>query len=156
MDFILTPNAREFEYMCKSLKISAKTNEEKLLCFNNVFKKPRILLKGEFDMFLDEKQGILNLWKAHLGKLVDVVQEHKGSARRCGGQGDILSGLIATLWNKSLKISDKECVRPSDNFFFKVIKPASLIMRKSATEALKHNGPSFLASELLTHIYKFL
>ncbi|KAJ2637967.1 hypothetical protein GGF40_001990 [Coemansia sp. RSA 1286] len=80
---VLTPNAPEFKRLCKALEI--EYNQDDVECTRMVAEKlgnVTVVRKGKVDIITN-------------GSKVFVCEE-PGGLRRCGGQGDILSGAIAT------------------------------------------------------------
>jgi len=90
---ILTPNLPEFN------RLLVACNEQKLVTIKNdidldLLELSRalqctIILKGEFDKISD-------------GEAIVICNE-PGSNRRCGGQGDLLTGMIATFLHFGMK-----------------------------------------------------
>jgi ATP-dependent NAD(P)H-hydrate dehydratase len=85
---ILTPNVNEFKRLCEAQSIDA-TSHELAISMGNV----TILEKGVID-------NISN------GELTIQCDEN-GSPRRCGGQGDVLSGCVAA-WLAWTRAAEKE------------------------------------------------
>ena len=79
---VLTPNKSEFTRLCESQGIQSTSEPLEALCkaLGNV----TVMLKGETDVVSDGRAT------------VECVTEWPKSPRRCGGQGDILAGVIAT------------------------------------------------------------
>ncbi|KAJ1921242.1 hypothetical protein H4219_000841 [Mycoemilia scoparia] len=80
---ILSPNSTEFEKLCKSLDIDANQNKtEAVKSISKALGGVTVVLKGATDIISN-------------GEKVFYCDE-KGGLRRCGGQGDVLSGTMAT------------------------------------------------------------
>ncbi|CAG8536719.1 462_t:CDS:10 [Paraglomus brasilianum] len=103
---VLTPNVNEFRRLCNTMGIPNDNTslEEKTLRLSKLF-GVTIIQKGKNDIISN-------------GESV-IVCDTTGSPRRCGGQGDILTGLIATfiawgrayenkLWNHDNSIQSSE------------------------------------------------
>ncbi|KAJ3137652.1 hypothetical protein HK100_000496 [Physocladia obscura] len=92
---VLTPNSGEFMRLCDKMNIPfsplAKKEEEAVLALSKSLGKVTVILKGHNDVISD-------------GQLCVSISE-TGSPRRCGGQGDLLSGVIATFlgWMKGFQ-----------------------------------------------------
>ncbi|CAH2105566.1 unnamed protein product [Euphydryas editha] len=138
---ILTPNKIEFERLCS--KVNGITT------IKDLNKNVTILKKGETDEFYCFKTDLE--WK-----LTDV-----GSGRRCGGQGDLLSGSIATFlhWtlsarnlnnyeNKNISIDEKLLATSLSCF------AASLLIRTCNAKAFQIKGRSMLATDMIEHIHE--
>ena len=83
---ILTPNKPEFERLKKSavennLTADWSESDEKDVAQMAKLIKCTVILKGERDIIADS-----------MGNL--IVNNELGSNRRCGGQGDLLAGII--------------------------------------------------------------
>lgn len=118
---ILTPNFREFEQLVKTLG----SLQEVVYC-DSIF----VLEKGEVDYLHQMKD--LRVHKEPISGL------YNGSIRRCGGQGDILCGVIAAqiAFNRELQIP-------------KSIEVAFKAVRKANELAFEKHGRSFVASDML-------
>ncbi|XP_045493765.1 ATP-dependent (S)-NAD(P)H-hydrate dehydratase [Colias croceus] len=133
---ILTPNKIEFERLCNKIDISSK--------LINKGSNITILKKGEIDELLSPNDNVR--WSSNIG----------GSGRRCGGQGDILSGSIATFLHWTLLgtdniyngENDKQLVASSIACY-----GASLLVRKCNEEAFKIKGRSMLATDMIEYIH---
>jgi len=83
---VLTPNANEFQRLCSKILQKDVKNEkhphELLMELSNSLGNLVIVRKGPKDLISD-------------GRTV-IECDMEGSPRRCGGQGDVLSGAIAT------------------------------------------------------------
>ena len=90
-NIVLTPNKMEFKRLCQSLSIDENSSCKYV---SELLGGVTIVQKGEFDSISNGKNVI--------------ICKHKGSSRRCGGQGDLLSGSIATFlsWNLFNKEKD--------------------------------------------------
>ncbi len=86
---VLTPNVMEFARLCDTMKVDQK-GDPKTLCatLSKAMKGITIVQKGREDYISN-------------GKETDIVNI-RGGLKRCGGQGDVLSGCLATMlgWKK--------------------------------------------------------
>lgn len=132
---ILTPNKIEFERLCN--KVNGVSGLSQLGPKVTVFKKGQ-----EDEVFSPNAEA---QWKSNTG----------GSGRRCGGQGDLLSGSIATFLHWTLanltKIdtdSDKALMAASLSCF-----AASKLIRLSNEKGFKLKGRSMLAHDMIDYIH---
>ncbi|XP_038220195.1 ATP-dependent (S)-NAD(P)H-hydrate dehydratase-like [Zerene cesonia] len=133
---ILTPNKIEFERLSNKIDISSKLIHEG----SNI----TILKKGEFDEVLSPVANVQ--WNSNIG----------GSGRRCGGQGDILSGSLATFLHWTLNAKENICIGELDKQFIAssiACYAASLLVRKCNEEAFKRKGRSMLATDMIEYIH---
>lgn len=87
---IITPNAREFDYLCDKIGIggcNVKINDmneikSKVIKLSNALEGVTVVRKGKVDIISNGK--------------MQAECSTEGSFRRCGGQGDILAGSIGT------------------------------------------------------------
>ncbi|KAJ1550836.1 hypothetical protein HK096_004735 [Nowakowskiella sp. JEL0078] len=88
---ILTPNANEFLRLCVANGISSDSEDA-------------------VEKLSKELGGVIIVQKGHVDKIsngVKTVYNHtEGSSRRCGGQGDILSGVLGTFISWALRKND--------------------------------------------------
>lgn len=145
---ILTPNKIEFERLYSKIKLTSnEDNQEIAIDFKTLGNNITILKKGSADDFLCDNRQCQ--WRSNLG----------GSNRRCGGQGDLLSGAIATFlhWTLSnidnvagdtLKSVDKNVLAASLSCY-----AASRLVRLCNEKAYLKNGRSMLASDMMEYIH---
>lgn len=117
---ILTPNAIEFQRLNKTI-------------LNERF---TLLAKGPVERILSYRsQGIFESGGA----------EFPGSGRRCGGQGDLLSGAIATFyhWATMKEINEPAVV---------ACQGASLLVRLCNARAVEKRGRGTLAADMIEEI----
>ncbi|KAM0752140.1 hypothetical protein T439DRAFT_201817 [Meredithblackwellia eburnea MCA 4105] len=89
---VLTPNVVEFERLCERVGIDTKSASDPLSLAGRLASSlggVTILQKGAQDRVTNGDETLVN--------------EVEGSVRRCGGQGDVLSGLVGAFlaWGKS-------------------------------------------------------
>lgn len=139
---ILTPNAMEYARLCVTTRLlssidvaqAAKIPPDQL---SKALGYPVILQKGSVDTFSDGK--------------ITLTNEEFGSPRRCGGQGDILSGAIGTFaaWAKQANLDDYE-----GNPLLFAVYGGSLLTRASSNVAFKEHQRSMTAPDVLCKIGK--
>eukprot|EP00834_Sanchytrium_tribonematis_P005587 NODE_349_length_8994_cov_1.235526.p3 type:complete len:280 gc:universal NODE_349_length_8994_cov_1.235526:3625-4464(+) len=115
---VLTPNVNEYKQLVKRNSSAVDLAREL---------RATILLKGENDQVIT-KDGITTI-------------EAESAPRRCGGQGDLLTGILATLcaWNPNNIV---ECC-----------EFASKILRKAANLAYENSsGRSLISSDIVNYI----
>ncbi|KAJ3043579.1 hypothetical protein HDV00_004679 [Rhizophlyctis rosea] len=87
---VLTPNINEFKRLCEAMKVDVENAklEDQVKKLSEAFGNVTIVAKGKNDIISNGKDV--------------VICDNPGSPRRCGGQGDLLSGSIATFlaWGK--------------------------------------------------------
>ncbi|XP_026737331.1 ATP-dependent (S)-NAD(P)H-hydrate dehydratase [Trichoplusia ni] len=133
---ILTPNKVEFDRLCN------KTNGPSGL--TQLGKYVTVLKKGEIDeVFSGDADA---QWKSN----------PTGSGRRCGGQGDLLSGAIATFLNWTLANQNKIEAGNND----KCLMASSLscyaachLIRLCNKKAFAEKGRSMVASDMIDYIH---
>ncbi|TBU11016.1 ATP-dependent (S)-NAD(P)H-hydrate dehydratase [Hamiltosporidium tvaerminnensis] len=144
-------NNFEFFQKYKNIVLTPNYNEVKYLKDNNIH---YVLKKGFVDVieYNDRKIEILN--RSH--EIDDINQNVLASTemtlfkpifvKRCGGQGDILAGILATFlsWTKTAEPDDV-----TDS-----IKTASIITRKASEFASKKYGMALKTREIISEIQK--
>ncbi|XP_004925215.3 ATP-dependent (S)-NAD(P)H-hydrate dehydratase [Bombyx mandarina] len=130
---ILTPNKIEFERL--SNKIDVQT----------MGKNVTILKKGPNDELISPFPEFT--WSLETG----------GSGRRCGGQGDLLSGTIATFMHWTLANIDKIKIPDISNNKMLAASlscyAACILVRKCNEKAFKLKGRSMLATDMIEFIH---
>lgn len=141
---ILTPNAMEFSRLVKTVldrsvapapmvKVSDVKHVAETLGRNVI-----ILHKGAKDVIVDGHKGTET-----------VSCGLAGSGRRCGGQGDLLSGALAVFWWWAISAGTSECaLSPS----IVACYAASRLIRESNALAFKVKQRGMLASDMLEQI----
>lgn len=125
---ILTPNEREFEVLFGDTPESIEQNMKSL--GNEIF----VLRKGYRD-------------RIYITNTVEIYQLGiGGSGRRCGGQGDLLSGALATLYYWAL-----ESNQPNPAFIS--MFAASFLAKQCNTYAFKKFGRSMVTGDMINEIH---
>lgn len=133
---VLTPNKIEFERLFN--KINGYSGLKSLGV--NI----TILKKGQIDELYSSDSNLQ--WKFNIG----------GSGRRCGGQGDLLSGSIATFLHWTLASVDKIDFKASNKSLLAASLScfaASTLIRSCNAKAFEKKGRSMLASDMIEHIH---
>ncbi|KAG9447082.1 hypothetical protein H6P81_013210 [Aristolochia fimbriata] len=138
---VLTPNVNEYKRLIEQVlecEVKDEDASEQLLSLAKKIGGATILRKGSSDLISD-------------GKTVSVVSVH-GSPRRCGGQGDILSGSVAVFssWARQQMISSEEDYnkRPANPLVLGCIA-ASVLLRKAATLAFDKKKRSTITGDII-------
>ncbi|KPJ08889.1 Carbohydrate kinase domain-containing protein [Papilio machaon] len=133
---ILTPNKIEFERLCEKVKGYSELNKlgENIIVFK----------KGQTDEIFCASN--VAQWKLNEG----------GSGRRCGGQGDILSGSIATFLHWMTSKEDKLNMSPDDKSIASSMScyAASILVRKCNEKAFRIYGRSMVAGDMIEFIHE--
>ena len=126
---ILTPNFNEFSRLRDILKVAPGKDE----CLNlSALLGCTIVQKGVNDVISN-------------GKSVFIC-DYQGIPRRCGGQGDVLSGIMGTMicW------ADKQDVGGDQDIF--ACFEACKLVREAARRAFDQHKRSMIASYIIPHI----
>ncbi|CAA0403589.1 unnamed protein product [Arabidopsis thaliana] len=134
---VLTPNVNEYKRLVQKVlncEVDEQNAEDQLRSLAKQIGGVTILRKGKSDLISN-------------GETVKSVSIY-GSPRRCGGQGDILSGGVAVFlsWAQQLK-SDPES--PSENPAILGCIAASGLLRKAASLAFTKHKRSTLTSDII-------
>lgn len=144
---ILTPNIVEFRHLFQKVMGTEPSKENPVTNAKDLSRalgNVTIVLKGFYDIITDgEKQLVCN---------------YEGSPRRCGGQGDLLSGSMGTFnyWSHSaLTQTNRDC-----NDFLKQYGPtmsaayaACTLTRECSRQAFMKYRRSVTTSEMLSEIH---
>ncbi|KAM7485638.1 hypothetical protein LguiA_001647 [Lonicera macranthoides] len=148
---VLTPNINEYKRLVQKVlkcEVNDQDGPEQLLSLAKMIGGVTILRKGKSDLISD-------------GETVRSVSVY-GSPRRCGGQGDILSGrqlfprfAIDSSWRKIAILRDERPNSYSFRLLFSV-RPTmlgciagSVLMRKAASYAFENNKRSTLTGDII-------
>uniref|UniRef100_A0A7N0U6N8 ATP-dependent (S)-NAD(P)H-hydrate dehydratase n=1 Tax=Kalanchoe fedtschenkoi TaxID=63787 RepID=A0A7N0U6N8_KALFE len=141
---VLTPNVNEYKRLVqKVLKCEVNDEEaaEQLISLSKGIGGVTILRKGKFDFISD-------------GTTVHSVSVY-GSPRRCGGQGDILSGSVALF----LSWARQYLSAADGNLNIKPVNPTvlgciagSVLMRKAASLAFCNKKRSTLTTDIIEYL----
>lgn len=137
-DIYLTPNAHEIKILSEAIlpeeQFSLDEQEQigRLLC-KEIGPHVTILVKGERDMIIR-------------GDTVLNFETTKGSPRRCGGQGDILSGCLGTFAFWATQVEQKD---GKDAPQLYAALAASTIVRVCNRYAFEERGRGMVTSDML-------
>ncbi|TPX38008.1 hypothetical protein SmJEL517_g00005 [Synchytrium microbalum] len=144
---VLTPNANEFARLCEVMKVNNVEPDQQVMKLSQALGNVTIVQKGEVD---------------RISNGVDVLTcDAEGAPRRCGGQGDLLSGAIAAFlgfgkayasnaWRHSNELN-------GDTFLSRSLPllaayGACLLVRACAKEAYKKRGRAMMASDMIEEV----
>jgi len=144
---VLTPNLVEFKRLCEAMKIPANEPPSNLAwLLSQSLEGVTILQKGEDDIiaYATRKEGEATR--------VDIP----GGLKRCGGQGDILSGVVGTIlaWGKNYEdgVYGKEPRVSSSRIPFLAAIGGSLITRTTSRIAFAKHGRAVVTQDMLPEI----
>nr|GMD87067.1 ATP-dependent (S)-NAD(P)H-hydrate dehydratase [Ipomoea batatas] len=137
---VLTPNINEYKRLVQSVlnsEVNDENGTEQLKSLVNGIGGVTILRKGKSDLISD-------------GKTVSSVSIY-GSPRRCGGQGDILSGSVAVFlcWARQQAAAKGESVT---NPTILGCIAGSVLLRNAASLAFKNKRRSTLTGDIIEYL----
>eukprot|EP01025_Chloroclados_australasicus_P051384 TRINITY_DN5980_c0_g2_i2.p1 TRINITY_DN5980_c0_g2~~TRINITY_DN5980_c0_g2_i2.p1 ORF type:complete len:364 (+),score=28.98 TRINITY_DN5980_c0_g2_i2:47-1138(+) len=145
---ILTPNLNEYKRLADKLGIEVQgfddDGQEKLKHVCRALQGPVIVSKGPADVVAD-------------GNTV-ILCEQAGAPRRCGGQGDVLSGSIAVFATWGLKFEallnkqNTQLVGLKNNPLILGAYGACHLVRATSHETFKSRRRSMVAGDLINNI----
>lgn len=142
---ILTPNVVEFGRLAKSKGIDVEKEAPEKLCekLSTAFGGVTIIQKGSKDYISNGKHTL--------------VSEGEGGFKRSGGQGDTLTGSLATLlaYRKAYldRIWDHDNDMSPSELLALVAYGGSAITRECSRLAFKQHGRALQASDLTEHVH---
>ncbi|XP_043811086.1 ATP-dependent (S)-NAD(P)H-hydrate dehydratase isoform X2 [Manihot esculenta] len=145
---VLTPNVNEYKRLVQKV-LNCEVNDQdahgQLLSLSKRIGDVTILRKGKADLIAD-------------GEIVKSVSVY-GSLRRCGGQGDILSGSVAVFlsWARQyiMAAEGNVAIRPTNPTVLGCIAGAALL-RKAASLAFENRKRSTLTGDIIEYLGKSL
>lgn len=136
---VLTPNYREFERLLEAKKIPSNINS--IILLSKALGNVSIVLKGLPDLIARDE--------------ISIECKTAGSARRVGGQGDILAGCVGTFlcWtlSKRSKQLDAGLENPMDPYLVASFTACHLV-KVSASKAFGIHGRSMLTTHVIEQI----
>lgn len=142
---ILTPNVVEFGRLAKAQNIDTTKEDPTKLCekLANAFGGVTIIQKGSVDYISNGKQTL--------------ISSGEGGLKRSGGQGDTLTGSLATLlaYRSAYmeRIWDHENDMSADELLAYCAYGGSAITRECSRLAFKEKGRSLQAADLTEHVH---
>lgn len=142
---ILTPNVVEFGRLAKSQNIDVDNEDPTKMCekLSKAFGGVTIIQKGSKDYI---SNGLHTL-----------ISDSEGGLKRAGGQGDTLTGSLATLlaYRKAYhdRIWDHDNDLSPDETLALVAYGGSAITRECSRLAFKERGRSLQAADLTEHVH---
>ncbi|XP_059632557.1 ATP-dependent (S)-NAD(P)H-hydrate dehydratase [Cornus florida] len=138
---VLTPNVNEYKRLVQKV-LNCEVNDleahEQLLSLSKRIGGVTILRKGKSDLISD-------------GETVKSVSVY-GSPRRCGGQGDILSGSVAVFlsWARQCNLAAEGKLSMNPTMLGCIA--GSALLRKAASDAFKYHYRSTLTSDIIERL----
>lgn len=133
---ILTPNKVEYSRLYDVIKANDCDNEDSI-DYGKLGKNVLVLRKGQTDQtYCKDNQA---KWSNNIG----------GSGRRCGGQGDLLSGAIATFYHWSLSNATTTTMMQAGIATF----AASTLTRLCNEKAFSVKGRSMVCTDMIDKIH---
>lgn len=142
---ILTPNVVEFGRLAQSQNIDVGKGDSSKLCekLANALGGVTIIQKGKVDTISNGTHTL--------------ISDGEGGLKRSGGQGDTLTGALATLlaYRKAYldKLWDHENDMKADELLALCAYGGSAITRECSRLAFKEKGRSMQASDLTEHVH---
>jgi ATP-dependent NAD(P)H-hydrate dehydratase len=138
---VLTPNVIEFQRLAASLNIDPN-HESALNQICDALEGPIIVQKGGYDMI------------ASPGRSSVLVCSETGSLRRAGGQGDVLSGAIATFaaWVTSARCLESKKQPKGEDFIDAMLRACysgCLVTRRASHKAFTRRGRAMGAEDII-------
>ncbi|XP_076933532.1 ATP-dependent (S)-NAD(P)H-hydrate dehydratase-like isoform X2 [Bidens hawaiensis] len=140
---VLTPNVNEYKRLVQKVlncDVNDQDGAHQLLSLASSIGGVTILRKGQSDYISDGKEV----------KSVSIF----GSPRRCGGQGDILSGSVAVFLAWARKLDGKD--GPAMNPTVLGCIAGSALMRKAASLAFEDKKRSTLTTDIIEYLGRSL
>lgn len=143
---ILTPNVVEFARLAKAKNIDVDSEDPEKLCekLSQAFGGVTIIQKGAKDYISNGTHTL--------------ISDGEGGLKRAGGQGDTLTGSLATLlaYRKAYhdRIWDHENDLSTEETLALVAYGGSAITRECSRLAFKEKGRSLQAADLTDHVHE--
>lgn len=150
---VLTPNVVEFGRLCDQLQVDRRDPEQAAQRLCDALGGPTIVEKGSVDRIVSPAGA--------------VVCDVEGGLKRCGGQGDLLSGMLGTFlaWAKRyeermasgsgpvLAVDKQEAPQiPTERLPLLAAYGAATVTRTTSNLGFRRLGRSMLANDLMDDI----
>ncbi|KAG2184534.1 hypothetical protein INT43_000443 [Umbelopsis isabellina] len=141
---VLTPNVVEFKRLCEAMKLKFEDSDKDKMAekLSNAFGGVTIVQKGSSDLISNGKEVL--------------ICDAEGGLKRMGGQGDILSGVIATFlaWGKGYQDGVWKHDSSLDQKEISLLSAwaGCRIVRECAKRAFEKHGRAVLTSNLVEEI----
>lgn len=150
---VLTPNVMEFKRLSENVKVDPSTPaNERAMRISRALGGVTVLEKGKEDIIATDTGSELAKQESTEEQLsVDVP----GGLKRCGGQGDILSGSVGTIlaWGKCYEtgaFGDKTL--PTSRIPLLAAVAGSMVTRTSSRRAFLKHGRGVVTQDMLGEI----
>ncbi|GAA5838316.1 hypothetical protein JCM11251_003461 [Rhodosporidiobolus azoricus] len=144
---VLTPNVVEFGRLADKLGVNASSlaPEDVASAVSRALQGPTIVQKGRADRITNGDETLVN--------------ESVGSSRRCGGQGDVLSGAVGTFlaWGKAYEEregKDDDDPIPPSSITLLASYAASSLTRTASRLTFAQHGRAMQTGEMLGFVGK--
>ncbi|KAI3469527.1 hypothetical protein Pfo_026190 [Paulownia fortunei] len=140
---VLTPNVNEYKRLVQKVlqcEVNDQDGTQQLISLAKGIGGVTILRKGGSDFISN-------------GETVSAVSIF-GSPRRCGGQGDILSGSVAVFISWARRCAAKEELSMTPTVLGCIA--GSVLLRKAASHAFESKGRSTLTTDIIEHLGRSL
>jgi len=142
-DIYITPNLMEFKHLCNVFLPNGPQSSPEECCHllsRRIHTSLTIVVKGRHDLIY------------HNGVSRKCTED--GSGRRCGGQGDLLSGILALFaaWSGNRRNKQLPHISNTDSDNILSAFSACLITRTCNSLAFAKKGRSMLASDMILEI----
>ncbi|KAJ8094699.1 hypothetical protein PM082_010705 [Marasmius tenuissimus] len=143
---VVTPNVVEFKRLSEKLGVDEKDTDSAIKV-SEALGGVTVLQKGKEDVIATHTKSAQDIVK------VDV----EGGLKRCGGQGDILSGTVGTLmaWGKCYEDGAfGDCQIPVSKMPFLSAIGASMVTRTASRRAFYKEGRGVVTEDMLPEVGK--
>ncbi|RLW07766.1 hypothetical protein DV515_00003707, partial [Chloebia gouldiae] len=155
---ILTPNYMEFSRLYEAMlrdPVDSSDHHGCVLRLSQAMGNLTVVQKGERDLISDGEKAWSTvvdslLYKDELHHALVLVCSHEGSSRRCGGQGDLLSGSLGVLAHWAF-VAGAEKTNGQNPFLVAAFGACSLT-RQSNHQAFQKFGRSMTASDMVSEV----
>ena len=164
---VVTPNVVEFKRLSEQLGVDPKTpSDQRAQLVSRKLGGVTVLQKGPKDIIATDSTGEeadleasqLKGADAEFEKAKEVVEvDLEGGLKRCGGQGDVLSGAVGTFmaWGKCYEdgaFGDKKI--PASRIPFLAAIGGSMVTRNTSRIAFGKHGRSVVTEDMISEIGK--
>jgi len=161
---VLTPNVVEFKRLSEQVGIDPKVpNDQRAALISNLLGGVTVLQKGAKDIITsdttgDEAESRMESADEDYEKIQETVEvDIEGGLKRCGGQGDILSGCVGTFmaWGRCYEDGafGNNSIPPSRIPLLAAVG-GSMVTRTASRRAFSKEGRSVVTQDMIPEIGK--
>lgn len=133
--------------LCEKNQVSPN-NDKAAQMISQIYKGSLVISKRDKDELTVGNQS-LSFILPKIYNYLEIICDYNGSLRRCGGQGDLLVGILATFWHWAKVVKQNQQDKDQQ---LQVGINACILLRTAASLSFLKNARGSLATDILNQI----